>query len=132
MYSLWRCDVSEELKCHMCGNPTDYCCQDCGEPVCEDCCVPYDQFTQIDYTLCQSCRDGQEASDWLARDREHKRQEAIKAKRDARNAASKKRYWKPENVEKRRLAKIERNRLRVERNRKMLAEAFRIVADWTK
>ena len=43
------------MKCHICGNETDFECRECGEPVCDDCTMPYNQFTQIDYTLCREC-----------------------------------------------------------------------------
>ena len=127
--ALWGVGVSEDLKCHMCGNPTEFTCQDCGEPVCEDCCVVPTYMNQIDYTLCQSCQDGHEAADWLERDREHKRQDARNALKATRNAAAKKRYWKPENVEKRRQARVERTRTRVERNRRMFSETMKIVGE---
>ena len=44
-------------KCHICGKETDWECRDCGKPVCEDCTVPYNQFTQVDYTLCTDCEE---------------------------------------------------------------------------
>lgn len=124
--------MSESLKCHMCGNITDYYCEDCGEPVCEECCVPYDQFTQIDYTLCQCCHDGDMARRELEAYREEDRKAAEKAKRDARNKKARERYWRPENVEKRRLAKIERKRKQAEDARRMMAEAFRTFSEWVK
>lgn len=42
-------------KCHICGKETDWICRDCDEFVCEDCTMTYNQFTQIDYTLCTIC-----------------------------------------------------------------------------
>lgn len=121
-----------ETKCHMCGNLTDYFCRDCGEPVCEDCCVPYDQFNLIDYTLCQSCYDGDMARRELEVYREEELEAEKRAKREARNKAARKRYWLPENVEKRRLAKVEKKRREAEQARKVLAETFRVMRDWTK
>lgn len=46
--------------CHICKQPVepDWECRDCGELVCDKCSEPYNQFTQIDYTLCKTHRDG--------------------------------------------------------------------------
>ena len=41
-------------------------------------------------------------------DREYERQEALRIKREKANAAARARYWKPENVAKRRREKAER------------------------
>ena len=117
------------MNCHICGNTTDYHCQDCGEPVCEDCCVPFTLQNQIDYTKCQQCEDGDEARYWLENSREQERQEKIEAKKAHRAEIRRKNYWKPENVEKRRLAKIERKSLAIEQQRKMMEEAVKVVGD---
>lgn len=114
-------------NCHMCESETDFTCRDCDKPVCEDCCVVQTIHNQIDYALCKSCGMGYEA---MRADEAHKEYELAEQKRtrqEAINAKRKATYWKPENVEKRRLAKAKRNAERVERNRKMLAETFRIV-----
>jgi hypothetical protein len=34
---------------------TEYQCDQCKEPVCEDCTVPFTQMNQIDYNLCNDC-----------------------------------------------------------------------------
>ena len=34
-------------QCHLCGTITDWECESCGEYVCENCTMPYNQFTQI-------------------------------------------------------------------------------------
>lgn len=47
-------------KCHICGKETEWVCERCGRSVCEDCTVPYNQFTQIDYTLCKDCEKTKE------------------------------------------------------------------------
>lgn len=43
--------------CVVCGKEGEYECRDCENPVCDNCTVPYNQFTQIDYTLCNNCGD---------------------------------------------------------------------------
>lgn len=50
-------------------------------------------------------------------------------RRDEINRKARERYWKPENVEKRRQAKIKREREAAELTSKQLAEIFRIVSD---
>lgn len=119
--------MSDGLKCHMCGGLTDYYCQDCDEPVCEDCCVPYDQFTQIDYTLCRSCHDGDIAASQLEAYREEEIKAFEQAKKDARNKAARERYWRPENVEKRRKEREERKIKQLEERQRMFAEALKTV-----
>jgi len=42
-------------KCHMCESDAEDFCESCGQPVCLDCCVPYNQFSQVDYALCTEC-----------------------------------------------------------------------------
>lgn len=50
--------MSEQTgKCHICGKDTEIVCRKCGEHVCENCTVSYDQFSQIDFDLCESCYD---------------------------------------------------------------------------
>ena len=44
-------------ECHICGKEAEWECRDCGELVCENCTVAYDQFSQVDYTLCTQCGD---------------------------------------------------------------------------
>ncbi len=58
--------------CHLCGNETEWVCRNCDAPVCEECCVPYDQFTQIDYALCTSCHEGNQALEYLWRHKKWK------------------------------------------------------------
>ena len=50
----------EEDKCHSCGAKTDWICERCQQLVCENCTVPFTQFNQIDYTLCNNCHDSHE------------------------------------------------------------------------
>jgi len=111
----------------MCGSLTDYYCQDCDEPVCEECCVTYNQFTQIDYTLCQSCYDGDVAKRQLEEYKEEEREAAERAKKDARNKTARERHWRPENIEKRRKIREKRKIQQQEDNKRILAEVFKTV-----
>lgn len=49
--------MEEELICDNCGNETTELakCRSCGNIVCNECLVQYDQFNQIDYNLCIGC-----------------------------------------------------------------------------
>ena len=116
--------------CHICGGSTDYYCQVCDKPVCEECCIPYNQFTQIDYTLCQSCYDVDMAERTLEVYREEDQKEAEKAKKNARNKKARERYWKPENIAKRQKKREERKRKQKEEQTKILTETFKIVNNW--
>ena len=115
-------------KCHICGNVTEFFCDRCENPVCEDCCVQMTIHNQIDYPLCVDCNAANEANDYLERSREWKREEEEKAKREARNAKARANYWKPENVEKRRLARENRKREKAELAKKQLEETMKIVS----
>ena len=121
--------MPEILECHICGVRTDFVCRDCSEPVCEDCCIPMTLQNQIDYALCSECYDSQETAIYFEAAKEQEIAEKAKAKKKA--AADKRRatYWKPENIEKRRLAKLKHKQERAERNRQMLEAAAKAVAD---
>lgn len=53
-------DLSIDFICHSCEDPEQgvigFCTQ-CDLPVCESCCVPYNQFSQITETICEGCHD---------------------------------------------------------------------------
>jgi hypothetical protein len=99
-------------KCHICGSKTDYECRDCGEFVCDNCTMPYTQFSQIDYTLCKRCGGIQEDT----RVDEHIRQEQEEKQKlkekQIRNEKQRKYYYSEKAIEKRRLKKIELQELR--------------------
>lgn len=118
------------MICHVCDeNKTDFTCHDCGEPVCEDCCVVPTYHNQLEYALCTVCGDEREnrrASEW---ERENKIQDAITAKKKAIQDKRHATYWNPKNVVKRRVAKAERERLKAEQSRDRIAQAFKIVGD---
>jgi len=108
------------MNCHMCNSVTDFNCDSCGEPVCEDCCVVMTIHNQIDYPLCMDCEEMSEAVRYITACKEGKRNDKIKAEKERKNARRRAIYWKPENVEKRRLVKIEKKRLRTEQAREAL------------
>jgi len=111
--------------CHECGAEEAWPCEVCGRLVCIEHAAEYNQFTQIDYTLCLDCQAGREAADYQANRREDRRREKKEKTRQARNAAARKRYRSPEQVEKRRQQKAEKKLQEAERAR----EALRIVAE---
>ena len=109
------------MTCHVCQKPTDeFECEQCNLPTCEDCLVPYDQFTMIDYCWCTDCHESNQANDYLERSKEWKRKEDLKKKREHRNKLARARYWKPENVAKRKEAKKQREIERAERDKKII------------
>jgi hypothetical protein len=117
-------------KCHICGSETDYECRNCGEFVCDNCTMPYNQFTQIDYTLCKVCGGIQE--DLRADEYIKQKQEEEKALKDKeiKNEKKRKYYHSEKAVEKRRLKKIELQKLRTkkaEESVKRLTEIFKDV-----
>jgi hypothetical protein len=124
---------SDALHCHVCEeNTTDFTCHICGEPVCEDCCVVPTYQNQLDYALCTVCEDGRHRQRMMDADREYALEKVAAAKKkaiaDKRHAT----YWKPENVTKRRLAKIERKRAAAEQRLESMKTAMRIVANMFK
>ena len=120
------------MKCHLCEQETDFTCDRCGEPVCFDCCVKMTIHNQIDYSLCSLCGDVQQIarSEYYQKQEEEKEleQKLKKEKADKRRAN----YYKLQNIEKRRLAKIERHRIKREQMEQMLGNAVRIVNNWLK
>ena len=60
------------MECSVCEKETEtYECENCGEPVCEDCTVPYTLQNQIDYTLCNICHgvaEDERAKDYQERE----------------------------------------------------------------
>jgi len=117
-----------ELKCHICGHITDFHCRDCDEPVCEDCCVPFTMHNQIDFALCTCCHDGNQAREHLRRCKENEIQDAKDEKRKQKNKEARRRYWKPENVAKRKERKEARKKAKMELREKQLADTINIVS----
>jgi len=118
------------MICHVCEeNATDFTCQICGEPVCEDCCIVPTYMNQLDYALCTVCEDGNQSRRMADYEKEAKIQESIAARKKAIQDKRHATYWKPENVAKRKAAKIERKRLRAEQARQQFEQAFKMVAE---
>ena len=110
------------MNCHICGSETNFTCNDCNKSVCEDCCVVPTYGNQIDYALCTECWDSREVVFWRDRDEERKQEEAERIKKEKRKKARFENYWKPENIEKRRKAKEEKIRLKIELKKKQMKE----------
>jgi len=119
--------MTESLVCHICEHITDFTCDVCGEPVCEDCCVQMTLQNQIDYPLCEECYDSAQCSALAERRQEETWQEKRKQEKEKRAAVRRANYRKPENVEKRRLKKIEAKRLKREETLRFLAEAENVI-----
>lgn len=49
--------MADTLICERCKNKTNEIlpCEKCEVNICDKCNVPYNQFTQVDYTLCKDC-----------------------------------------------------------------------------
>lgn len=115
-------------KCHICGSKTDYECRDCGEFVCDNCTMPYTQFSQIDYTLCKRCGGIQEdarVDEYIRQEQEEKQK--LKEKQ-IRNEKQRKYYYSEKAIEKRRLKKIELQELRAKQHEesvKLLSSIFK-------
>ena len=121
------------MKCHYCEkNESEGNCDQCGEPVCIDCCVVMTLQNQIDYPLCLGCDDDNNEDRHREAHAEWERQERIKAKKAKIAAVRKKAYWKPEAVEKRRLRKIKRQKERKELREKQMAETVKAVSSMFK
>jgi len=119
--------------CHICGKPAaEFKCRDCGEPVCEDCCVPFTLQNQIDFTLCTSCHDYNEARRSFEYQKEEEIRDKLNEERKLRNEKRRVKYWKPENIKRRREAREERKRVEQKRREEMLLEAVSLVRNWFK
>jgi len=118
-----------EYPCHMCGRMTDLRCEHCDEPVCEECCVPFTIHNQIDFALCQCCRDGDEARECLRRGREDEIQRAKDEKLELRREVARKRYWKPENVLKRKERREARKKAKMELRAEQMARTVNMVSE---
>lgn len=100
------------MECHICKTETDFECEDCQMPVCDNCTMPYNQFTQIDWTQCTDCGERHQqrrAYEYFAEIEEEK---AAEKKRQERNEKARDYYNSDKAREKRRLKKIEQQELR--------------------
>jgi ribosomal protein L12E/L44/L45/RPP1/RPP2 len=99
-------------KCHICNTECDWSCGNCGYPVCDSCTVAYDQFTQIDYTLCNTCgerHNDARANEYFSELEEQKIAEKIK---EEKNKKARDYYHSEKAREKRQLRKIQLQELR--------------------
>jgi hypothetical protein len=94
--------------------------------------MPYNQFTQIDYTLCKSCGGVNEE----ARANEHHaiqlREEQKLKEKQIRNENQRKYYHSEKAVEKRRLKRIELQELMVKQKEESIDRLTEIFADMFK
>ena len=120
-----------DAQCHYCENVTEvWACYRCDQLTCEDCFTPMSHMATDPVTDCLECSCESERRACKAADRERGRQKAERERKDAANRAAHARYWRPENVTKRRVASAERKRLKAEANLKNLVESLRIVSGW--
>ena len=110
-------------QCHLCGTITDWECESCGEYVCENCTMPYNQFTQIDYTLCKKCGNEQEeerANEYFNKENELK---LLEKNRLLKNEKQRIYYHSEKAKEKRKIKKLEKQKQQKidleERNRRL-------------
>lgn len=100
--------MTENLKCHSCGDITDFICEDCGEPACEECLETFTLQNRLEGTHCKECYEGEQAIWMLEVQREEEiedeRQRKLKIRRDKAWV----KYHSPEQCEKRRIAKEKR------------------------
>lgn len=116
------------MKCHICGSEADYECRDCGKFVCDNCTVPYTQFNQVDYTLCKMCGDAQENSRANEYFRQEQQEKQELKDRQIKNKKQREYYHSEKPTEKRRLKKVELQKLKVqqkEEREEMLSHIFR-------
>ena len=100
-------NISQMEKCHICNIETDFECRDCELPVCDNCTMSYNQFTQIDYTQCKSCGGEHEENRADEYFEELKQKKIAEQKRKEQAEKQRLYYHSPKAVEKRRLKKIE-------------------------
>lgn len=125
----------EIIKCYICGAETDpdNVCDMCGEYICdnpETCAAASTQHDIIEAIRCKNCHEFEkiQASDHYQRIESEKErvEEEKRKKREKTNRAARERYHKPENVEKRRKARIERKLQEWDDFKESLKRAFEI------
>ena len=97
-------------QCHLCGTITDWECESCSEYVCENCTMSYNQFTQIDYTLCKKCGNEQEderANEYFNKENELK---LLEKNRLLKNEKQRIYYHSEKAKEKRKIKKLEKQK----------------------
>jgi len=48
-------EQTPKTECHLCIRETEYICQACGRPVCDDCTEPMTVHNQLTETMCKEC-----------------------------------------------------------------------------
>lgn len=117
--------------CHICGKESEFYCRQCDECVCEECTVPYTQYNQIDYTLCNNCGDVYDENMYDAYKIEEKIKEEREKKRILKNQKQRAYYHSDKAKEKRELKKIEREKIRREHELKEAEFLVKIIKDIT-
>lgn len=115
------------IRCHICNSETDFECEDCQKPVCDNCTMQYNQFTQIDWTQCKVCGGEQQERRVYEYFEELEEIKIAEQKRKELNEKQRQYYNSPKAVEKRRLKKIELQEQRkrdIEERAKSLAGIF--------
>ena len=111
------------ILCHYCEEAEgEYDCPTCGKLTCEDCFEPCTVFNAGYQQDCKGCVSKKESE--LVRvyeERESREKEAQKIK-DERNTKARSNYWKPENIEKRKIKKQQRKEEQAELKLKQLDE----------
>lgn len=117
--------------CAQCGteNTDLYQSSCCGEMICENCFEPYTIHTQVE-GRCKACADGYEARRFTEAMVEHERQEAKRESYKKAAATRRVNYWKPENVEKRRLKKLQLQKEREELHQRQMKELGDVMRDF--
>ena len=120
------------LKCSNCetkGIDDKFICDVCEEPICEDCTAIGDGIHPIERTVCISCyyRETSDNEEIIQRQNEIKRE--IQGKKDIRNAKARKRYWSLEQVEKRKEARRDLLKTRLQRQVLHYDEAMKVFRD---
>lgn len=112
--------TDSQAKCHACGEETDpdFICRSCDQVVCEKCMTPFTIHNQIDFCQCQDCTETSDSLRYLETCKEEEYEDRKKAIKDKRNALARERYRSPEQVEKRRLEKVEQLKKEMEYRKK--------------
>lgn len=117
------------MSCHICDKYAEFECEQCGNEVCEDCCVPYTIHEPIDYTLCTECHGSNKDHRAHYYHQKHMKQLAHEKKMAERQKKTDAVRWHVRD-ETRIIKQLKRNVLGIQHKmslRKSLAEAFGIV-----
>ena len=119
--------------CHYCEeNQTEYFCPRCDLPTCEDCFEPLTQFNAGFELSCLGCENRRQTEAADEYEQNLKYEEEKKHQKKHKNDQARKRYWKPENVAKRKAKKIKQKEAKRQQEIKSLMELAKIFFDWQK